>query len=89
MMMKTFGLRQNGVRQRGILLDMMSEAKDDQLRDQQAGFSRSRSCTEHIATFGIILEQSLENLVPRGGKMRDPGDKVVVGIELIYLHQLY
>ena len=30
------------------------------LRDEQAGFRKERSCTDHIATLRIILEQSLE-----------------------------
>ena len=37
----------------------MKDAVDPQLRDQQAGFQRGRSCTEQIATMHI-LEQSCE-----------------------------
>lgn len=43
-----------------ILLERMKEAVDIQLRDQQAGFRQDRSCTDHIATLRIIVEQSLE-----------------------------
>ena len=30
------------------------------MRDQQIGFKRNRSCTEHIAALRIIVELSLE-----------------------------
>ena len=43
-----------------ILLNRMKEAVDAQLRDQQAGFRKNRSCTDQIATLRIILEQSQE-----------------------------
>ncbi|KAL5016141.1 hypothetical protein ScPMuIL_005730, partial [Solemya velum] len=43
-----------------VLLNRMKEAVDPQLRDQQAGFRKDRSCTDQIATLRIILEQSLE-----------------------------
>ena len=43
-----------------ILLDRMKDVIDPQLRDQQAGFRKDRSCTDQIATLRIILEQSLE-----------------------------
>ena len=43
-----------------ILLQRMKEAVDPQLRDQQAGFRRNRSCAEQIASLRIIIEQSLE-----------------------------
>ena len=33
---------------------------DDRLRDEQAGFRKERSCTDHTATLRIIVEQSLE-----------------------------
>ena len=33
---------------------------DPQLRDQQAGFRRNRSCADQIASLRIIIEQSLE-----------------------------
>lgn len=42
-----------------ILLDRMTDVLDPQLRDQQAGFRKVRSCIDHIATLRIILEQSL------------------------------
>ncbi|VDP08500.1 unnamed protein product [Schistosoma mattheei] len=38
----------------------MKDAVDAQLRDQQAGFRRGRSCTDRIATLRIIVEQSIE-----------------------------
>ena len=41
-----------------VLLSRMKDAVDPQLRDQQAGFLRGRSCTDQIATRSIILEQS-------------------------------
>ena len=43
-----------------ILLDRMKEVVDGQLRDQQAGFRKNRSCADQIATLRIILEQSEE-----------------------------
>ena len=33
---------------------------DAMLRDQQAGFRKDRSCTDQIATFRIIIEQSIK-----------------------------
>ena len=41
-------------------LERMKAAVDNRLRDQQAGFRQDRSCTDHIATLRIIVEQSLE-----------------------------
>ncbi|VDP55829.1 unnamed protein product, partial [Schistosoma curassoni] len=38
----------------------MKNCVDDQLRDQQAGFSKDRSCTDQIATLRIIVEQSID-----------------------------
>jgi len=38
----------------------MKAAVDNQLRYQQAGFRKDRSCTDQIATLRIIVEQSLE-----------------------------
>lgn len=43
-----------------VLLNRMKDAVDPHLRDQQAGFRKSRSCTDQITTLWIILEQSLE-----------------------------
>ena len=43
-----------------ILLQRMKDAIDPNLRDNQAGFRRNRSCTDQIATLRIIVEQSLE-----------------------------
>ncbi|VDP55070.1 unnamed protein product [Schistosoma margrebowiei] len=38
----------------------MKDCVDAQLRDQQAGFRKERSCTGQIATLRIIVEQSIE-----------------------------
>ena len=43
-----------------VSLNRMKDAIDPQLRKQQAGFCKNRSCTDQIATLRIILEQSLE-----------------------------
>ncbi|VDP78038.1 unnamed protein product [Schistosoma mattheei] len=38
----------------------MKDSADAQLRDQQVGFRKGRSCTDRIATLRIIVEQSVE-----------------------------
>ena len=43
-----------------ILLERIKEATDKQLRDNQAGFRKYRSCTDQVATLRLIVEQSLE-----------------------------
>ena len=43
-----------------VLLKRMKEAVNPNLRDQQAGFQRNRSCADQIASLRIIMEQSLE-----------------------------
>lgn len=43
-----------------VILNRLQEAVDRRLRDQQAGFRKDRSCTDHIATLRIIIEQSIE-----------------------------
>ncbi|VDP37277.1 unnamed protein product [Schistosoma curassoni] len=43
-----------------VLLNRMTGSIDDQLRDQQTGFRKDRSCTDQIATLRIIVEQSIE-----------------------------
>ena len=43
-----------------VILERIRDATDPQLRDQQAGFRRNRSCSDQIATLRIIVEQSLE-----------------------------
>ena len=43
-----------------ILLERMKDAVDEILRDNQAGFRSSRSCTDQIATLRIIVEQTME-----------------------------
>ena len=47
-----------------IILERMKTALDNTLRDEQAGFRQDRSCTDHIATMRIIVEQSLEWQTP-------------------------
>jgi len=47
-----------------IILDRLKTALDKSLRDEQAGFRQDRSCTDHIATMRIIIEQSLEWQTP-------------------------
>ncbi|KAK4471060.1 hypothetical protein MN116_000571 [Schistosoma mekongi] len=43
-----------------VLLNRMKDSVETQLRDQQAGFRKDRSCTDQIATLRIIVEQSIE-----------------------------
>ncbi|VDP74975.1 unnamed protein product [Schistosoma curassoni] len=43
-----------------VFLNQTKDAVDTQLRDQQAGFRKDRSCTDQIATLRIIVEQSVE-----------------------------
>ncbi|VDP56337.1 unnamed protein product [Schistosoma margrebowiei] len=43
-----------------VLLNRMKDCVDTQLRDQQTGFRKDRSCTDQIATLRIIVEQSIE-----------------------------
>ena len=43
-----------------IILERIKKALDETLREEQAGFRQDRSCTDHIATLRIIIEQSLE-----------------------------
>ena len=43
-----------------VILERIKDAVDPQLRDQQAGFRKNRSCIDQIATLRIIIEQSLE-----------------------------
>lgn len=43
-----------------IILDRIQEALDHQLRQEQAGFMKDKSCTDHIATLRIIIEQCVE-----------------------------
>ena len=43
-----------------VLLNRMKGAVDTKLRDELAGFRKGRSCTDHIATLRIIVEQSVE-----------------------------
>ncbi|VDO90224.1 unnamed protein product [Schistosoma curassoni] len=43
-----------------VLLNRMKDSVDAQLRYQQAGFRKDRSCTDQIATPRIIVEQSIE-----------------------------
>ncbi|VDO78599.1 unnamed protein product [Schistosoma margrebowiei] len=43
-----------------VLLNKMKASVDAQLRDQQAGFRKDRSCIDRIGTSRIIVEQSIE-----------------------------
>ena len=43
-----------------IPLDRMKGALDETLHEVQAGFRKNKSCTDHIATLRIIIEQSIE-----------------------------
>ncbi|KAL6491468.1 hypothetical protein MHYP_G00018130 [Metynnis hypsauchen] len=43
-----------------IILERLKKALDQRLRSEQAGFRQDRSCTDHIATLRIIIEQSIE-----------------------------
>ncbi|VDP85686.1 unnamed protein product [Schistosoma mattheei] len=43
-----------------VFLNRIKDFVDAQLRDQQAGFRKARSCTDQIATLRIIVEQSIE-----------------------------
>ena len=47
-----------------VILDRIKDAVDPQLRDQQAGFCRNRSCADQIASVRIIIEQSLKKNSP-------------------------
>ena len=47
-----------------IILERLKNALDKTLREEQAGFRHDRSCTDHIATMRIIIEQSLEWQTP-------------------------
>lgn len=43
-----------------VILERLREALDKRLRPEQAGFRQDRSCTDHIATLRMIIEQSIE-----------------------------
>ena len=43
-----------------ILLERMKTEVDSKLRGHQAGLREDRSCTDHIATLHIVIQQSLE-----------------------------
>jgi hypothetical protein len=47
-----------------IILERLGTALDKTLREEQAGFRQSPSCTDHIATMRIIIEQFLEWQTP-------------------------
>ena len=42
------------------LLERLKDAADERLREQQAGFRKSRSCCEQIFTLRNIIEQCVE-----------------------------
>ena len=43
-----------------VILERIKIALDEKLREKQAGFRAGRSCSDHIATLQIIVEQSIE-----------------------------
>ena len=43
-----------------VILERMKDAIDKELRDEQAGFRKERSCTDQIATLRVIVEQTIE-----------------------------
>ena len=43
-----------------IILERISKAVEKQLRDEQTGFKKRRSCGDQIATSRMIVEQSQE-----------------------------
>lgn len=43
-----------------VILDRMKDAVDRELREEQAGFRKERSCTDQIATLRVIMEQTIE-----------------------------
>ncbi|XP_059176593.1 uncharacterized protein LOC131956194 [Physella acuta] len=47
-----------------IILERLRDALDKKLGQEQAGFRQDRSCTDHIATLRIIIEQSIEWQTP-------------------------
>ena len=47
-----------------IMLERLKTILDKQFRDEQVGFRQDCSCTDHIATMRIIIEQSLEWQAP-------------------------
>ena len=47
-----------------IILDRIKETVDKKLRKEQAGFRKDKSCTDHVATLRIIVEQCIAILRP-------------------------
>ena len=47
-----------------IIPERLKTALDRRLRDEQAGFRQDRSCTDHITTMRIIINQSLDWQTP-------------------------
>ena len=43
-----------------ILLDSKTGVPDEKVREEQVGFRKNKSCTDHISTLRIIIEQSIE-----------------------------
>ncbi|CAH8834294.1 unnamed protein product [Trichobilharzia szidati] len=43
-----------------IILERIKDALDTELRPEQAGFRKGKSCSDQIATLRIIIEQSME-----------------------------
>ena len=46
------------------MLERLKTTLDKRLRDEQAGLRQDPSCTGHVATMRIIIEQSLEWQAP-------------------------
>ena len=42
-----------------IILDRIQKTVDKKLKKEQAGFRKDKSCTDHIATLRIIIEQCI------------------------------
>ena len=42
-----------------IILDKLQETIDSTLIEEQAGFRKDKSCTDHIATLRIVVEQCI------------------------------
>lgn len=47
-----------------IILDRITPALEPNIRQEQAGFRQGRSCTDHVSTLRIIIEQSKEMQSP-------------------------
>ena len=43
-----------------IILDRIQETVDKKLRKEKAGYRKDKSCTDHVSTLRIIVEQCTE-----------------------------